>query len=291
MRNHILTLALAVIISWLMIQSHNPQNNSASAAKETAYERVMRTGVIRCGYFPYAPALIKDPNTGEFSGIFYDTIIEMGRRLNLEIKMAEEVGYGVIPEGFKTGRYDAFCNTVWPTPERSRAASFSMPLYYSPVIVMVRANEHRFSDNQELLNNVAIKFSIKDGDVSASYAESFFSQSSRISIPQLADTSQLLDDVAKGKSDAVINSLELFYQYLEKNPDSLKELSPGNPIQSSANTFMLPPNDYQLKMMFDVTLQDLHNTGFIEKTIRKYVQNPSTVYRVAKPYQSPPVHE
>lgn len=46
----------------------------AKDAHETAYDRIMRTGVIRCGYIPYAPGLTKDLKTGEFGGIFYDLI-------------------------------------------------------------------------------------------------------------------------------------------------------------------------------------------------------------------------
>lgn len=298
MRHHLTSVVLAAFVgaavAWgLSLPSADYGERESPTAlleeQESVFNRVMRTGVLRCAYYPYAPALIKDPNTGAMSGIFYDVITEAARRLSIKVEWTEEVGYGVIPEGFKTRRYDAFCNTVWPTPERSRAASFSIPLYYSPVTVFVRADEQRFADNYENLDKPDVKFAVKDGDVSASYADGFFPNSKQSSIPQLADTAQLLDDVANGKADAVINEPGLLFQYLEKNPNSLKEMIPGHPLQTSGNTFMLPPDEPQLKMMFDTVLQDMLNTGFVEKTIRKYEKHLGTYYRVATPYRAPEV--
>ncbi len=40
--------------------------------KESAYERVMRTGTIRCGYFLFPPLAVKNPNTNMLSGITAD---------------------------------------------------------------------------------------------------------------------------------------------------------------------------------------------------------------------------
>ncbi|HOO50711.1 MAG TPA: ABC transporter substrate-binding protein, partial [Alphaproteobacteria bacterium] len=131
-----------------------------AAEKESVFDRVMRTGTIRCGYFPYAPTLIIDPNTKEMSGIFYEIIEEMGRRLSLKVEWAEEVDYGVIAEGFKTNRYDMFCNTVWPTPERVRESSFSIPVFYSTVDIFVRTDDHRFDEDFSKLNDPSIMLAI-----------------------------------------------------------------------------------------------------------------------------------
>ena len=45
--------------------------------KESAYERVIRTGIIRCGYFVWPPFLAIDPNTNKKSGIFFDIVEEI----------------------------------------------------------------------------------------------------------------------------------------------------------------------------------------------------------------------
>src|SRR5580704_1928032 len=146
----IILILLVLVVGWRDVNKHAADKKSAAA--ETTYQRVLRTGEIRCAYEPYAPALSKDPNTGQLSGIFYDVVEEIGRRLNLKINWVEEVGYGVIPEGFVTDRYDAFCNTVFPTAERSRGGAFTIPIFYSSVDVFVRADDHRFDNDLSKLD-------------------------------------------------------------------------------------------------------------------------------------------
>lgn len=282
MRTLLIILAAAILsILGTVAYLHNTGGPAKTA--ETAYERVMRTGVLRCGYQPYAPALMKDPNTGEMSGIFYEIVNEIGRRLNLKVEWSEEVGYGVIAEGFNTHRYEAFCNTVWPTAERSREASFTLPIYYSKVGLYVREDDHRFDDDLDKLNSPNVTFTVKDGDVSDSFKSDMFPLAKKISIPQLADTSQLIEDIANGKADVTINEPMLLIEYSKANPGKVRNLTEKDPIAVSPNTIMLPKNEYQLKTMFDVTLAQLHNNGFIARTIAKY-DTEGVFLRVAKPY-------
>ena len=261
-----------------------PKNGEADVVKESTYDRVIRTGEIRCAYAPYAPALIKDPNTGELSGIFYDVMEEVGHRLNLKINWVEEVGYGVIPEGFVTNRYDAFCTTVWPTAGRSREGSFTVPIYYSPVDVFVRSDDHRFDNDLSKLDDPSINFSGRDGDISAAYAEAAFPKAKIVSIPQLSDTAQTLDDVTHKKADATINEPSLLYLYLEKNPGTLRNITVEYPLRVSPNTIMMKPNDYQFKVMLDTTLQELLNSGYVDKVLQKYQKYP-VFLKTGLPYQ------
>jgi len=284
----ILLLAVFLAVVAYQMGKHNelnPKNN----AKESTYERIMRTGEIRCAYAPYAPALIKDANTGQLSGIFYDIMEEVGRRLNVKINWVEEVGYGVIAEGFVTDRYDAFCNTVWPTAGRSREGNFSVPLYYSPADVFVRTDDHRFDNDLAKLDDSSITFSGKDGDASGTFAEIAFPHAKMNSILQLADTAQTLDDVVHKKADATINEPSLLHEYLEKNPGTLRDISISHPIRVSPNTIMIKPDQYQFKTMLDVTLQELLNSGFVDKVLNKYDKY-HVFLRIAAPYQSETSH-
>jgi ABC-type amino acid transport substrate-binding protein len=279
------SVAASASLSYL-VAAHTSNVSPQTAKTETTYERVLRTGEIRCAYAPYAPALIKDPNTGKLSGIFYDVMTEVGNRLNLRIHWVEEVGYGVIAEGFATDRYDAFCTTVWPTPERSRGAAFTVPLYYSPVDVFVRAEDHRFDNDLSKLDDASIIFSGRDGDISATYAHATFPKARLDGIPQLSDTSQTLDDVAHKKADATINEPGLLNDYLDKNPGSLVNITATHPISVSPNTIEIKPDQFQFKVMLDVTLQELLNNGFVDKTLRAYDTH-NLFLRVGAPYQSP----
>ncbi len=130
----------------------------AQASAETSYERVMRTGVLRCGYIPYAPAVIIDPNTKRFSGLIPEVMAEAGRLLDLKIEWTEELGFGTTVDALKGGRVDAICIGFWENPAEGRHVFFSRPMYYSPVYPYVRANDHRFDKDVGLpMDDIRLK--------------------------------------------------------------------------------------------------------------------------------------
>ncbi|MCB1551812.1 MAG: ABC transporter substrate-binding protein, partial [Alphaproteobacteria bacterium] len=71
----------------------------AQAGTEKAYDRVVESGVIRCGYGISPPVMVKDPNTGVMSGLDVEIWNEIGKELGLKIEWAEEAGWGNFIEG------------------------------------------------------------------------------------------------------------------------------------------------------------------------------------------------
>ncbi len=261
-------MSMLLAMSFLFLTSFSV---FAHEEEESVYDRVMKSGKIRCGYGVYDPSLIKDPNTGELSGIFYEITNELGRRLGFEIEWAEEAGYGVIVEGFRTKRYDAFCATVYPTPDRVKSAMFSIPLYYNIVGVFVREDDNRFDQDYLKLNNSDYTLAVKDGDITHAIAKSRFPHAKQISIPQMALTVQQLMEVTSGKADATFNDVYLLHRYNENNPEGkLKNVALGNPLKYFPNTFMLPPHESQLKHIFDITLSEMISEGIIADILKKY---------------------
>ncbi|HOO50175.1 MAG TPA: transporter substrate-binding domain-containing protein, partial [Alphaproteobacteria bacterium] len=106
-----------------------------------------------------------------------------------------------------------------------------------------------------------------------------------ISVPQGALTQQQLIDVASGKADATFNDPILLRRYNEAADIKLKDITIGRPIKYFPNTYMLPANEFQLKHMIDVTLDNLMSEGFIDRVIKKYEPFPHAMYRVAKPFE------
>lgn len=285
MKNLMLAVLLAIIAAYATVKVTNPQISRAPLTKESVYERVLRTGTIRCGYFVYEPALIIDANNKEKSGIFYDLTEEMARRLGLKVEWTEEVGYGEITQGFETNRYDLFCNVVWPTPERSRAASFSIPLYYSVVGVFVREDDHRFDGNLGKLNDPSIVLAVKDGDITASVAASVFPNAKFVSVPQMALTEQQLMEVGMGKADATFNEPALLDKYNKTAEKKLRNIAESTPLKYFPSTYIMPKSDMALKQMIDTTLGDMISDGFVARTIKKYEPSPGSYLLPSMPYQ------
>src|SRR4051812_29807285 len=84
-----------------------------AAPKESAYDRVMRTQTIRCGWGTNNPWIYQDLKTGQMRGVIADVMNEIAGKLNLKLEWPEETGWGNLPEALESGRVDVACSTMW----------------------------------------------------------------------------------------------------------------------------------------------------------------------------------
>lgn len=239
---------------------------AAESAQESAYDRVIRTGVLKCGYLLYPPLLMKDAKTGEMSGVAYDLVKEIASRLSLKVEWTEEVGTDVMLQGLETGRYDAFCLPMFASSARARVAYFTDPVFFATTYVVTAANDHRFDQNPMLLNDPQYKIASLEGEASSILARQRFSKATSHSVPQIQGYSFVLKDVAIGKADATISDLISITDYNKENSEKLKVLKPA--LFKHELAFALP-RDISLKLMFDTTIHEMLTEEWVELTLAK----------------------
>ncbi|MGQ0527879.1 MAG: hypothetical protein ACT4OY_07645 [Alphaproteobacteria bacterium] len=69
------SIVLAIILSFAFILP------AFAAENASTFDRVMKSGTIRCGYPIWMPVIYKDAQTGELKGLLYDLMQEAGKRL------------------------------------------------------------------------------------------------------------------------------------------------------------------------------------------------------------------
>jgi len=149
---------------------------------------------------------------------------------------------------------------------------------------MSRKDDSRFDDNLMSANNPDVKFAVLDGELSSISAEENFPASSRTSIPQLLNSSDLYMTVASKKADAVIQDPYSFADFDTSNPDLLRPAG-NKPLRLLAVGFPIPENEPALKSVLDITMSYILDNGFVDNTLKKYEEK-ARIYRVAKPYAS-----
>lgn len=259
---------------------------SAAFAKdrtESVFERVNRTGTIRCGYFTWAPFLMIDPNTREFSGIYYDVIEEIGKQLHLKIEWVEDTGQSNPFEGLRTNRFDMFCGPITPTPDRAKQVGFSRSFFYIPYLAYARTDDHRFDKNAGLINSPNAKIAVIDGEFAYEIVKRDFPKASLLTLPALTDASELLLSVTTKKADLFLNDAAAAVVLMEKNPGQIRAVS-KEPLRTLAAVIVLPQNDLAFKTMVDTVLDQLIGDRFIDVTIAKYAKPESNFLPVMKPY-------
>ena len=273
---HIIAVAVIVFALGHFFYAHPEERAAAGvskdgAQKESVYDRVIRTGTIRCGYAVWPPFFRKDANTGQLSGFNYDIIEAVGRELNLKIDWVEEAGFGNYIEGLKAGRYDVMCQTVWPDAGRLKNALVTIPAHYHKVHIITRSDDNRFDNGWQILNDPKFKVVAVDGDITDTIARTDFPKAQLVSLPQAADARQMFTEIETGKADATFVDYGFFLDYDKQNPGKLKVA--GNVLRVYGSVFSVNNGEVMLKTLLDNTLIALINNGRIKEILS---QHPTT---------------
>ncbi len=254
---------------------------SASAAqKETAFDRVVRTNILRCGYVVLPPELSRDPNTKEISGVSHDIIVEVAKRLGLKVEWTEEVNFATMAEGFKTGRYDALCFSTYRWLPSARAMEFTDPLFYSTTSIYVRKNDKRFNGEIANINSPSITVATIDGEASTAIHDEDFPQAKTLSMPQSTDLSMMLESVALKKADVAFANPLVVMPYMLSKPDALKKIKTKVPLRINGHSFAIGKGEHDLLTMLNAAIVELHASGFIDAVLDKYEKVPDSFVRV-----------
>jgi ABC-type amino acid transport substrate-binding protein len=252
-----------------------PNDNAAAPTKtETTAERVLRTGVLRCGYIIFPPAMIKDLETGTLSGFYHDIVMELGRRLSLKVEWTEEPPLDQALAGITHGRYDTFCFPVYANSNRAREVMFSAPLVYASVYMTVAADNQTLTGDLAQANDPRFRMATLDGEITSILATQVFPRAVNHAVPQGQGFSFVMKDLAEGKADFTIADPKSIEDFNKNNTKKLKLIGP--PAVTNAIAFPLP-HDPRFKNMIDVTLNELILDGFVARMIDKYDYHSSVV--------------
>jgi polar amino acid transport system substrate-binding protein len=259
---------------------------SVSSGQST-YDRVMQSGKIRCGYLVWPPGCIKDPNTAKLSGIGIDTVELVSKKLGLTVEWVEEVSMGTMSEGLIRGRYDLIPTPIWTNANRAKVVNFSNPLYYSPLYVYAGKGNLRFKNHWELINSPKVKIATVDGGTVEIIAQNDFPQATKLSMPELSDNAQTLLSVSTHKADVTFAEPAVANRYMQNNSGTIESINADKPIRIFPNCWMLGRGQFEFKAMLDTVLEEVINSGAMDKIIAKYEKSPNEVMRAALPYQLP----
>lgn len=281
---HIFWGFVAVLIT-LVLAGRDNTPAAATTLSQSAYDRVLESGTIRCSTVPYAPANIIDPNTGTQSGIIYEVAEAMAKQLDLKIKWVEESTWATFMESLRTGRADAFCGAAFGFAAELKYGELIGPVYYSPITLWVRKDDTRFDEDLSALNTPDITVVGEDGSIASKMAAELFPKAQMQGLPHNAPYSLKLDNVAQNKGDVTLVETSVGLDYIANNPDTLKNATPDKPITVYPNMFVVAKEEFALQSMLQGAMNILHNNGTIDRIISKYEKHPGSLLRLSDPYK------
>lgn len=276
-------IVLTIVVSLLTVKfSDSPTIGSTGSS---VYNKVVSSGTIRSCYIVYPPALIKDPNTGKLSGIFFETLNRAAKNMGLKVDWGTEVGWGDAIEALNSNKCDIIGSDAWSNSTRGKSAEFVQPVYYSAINAYVRASDNRFNDDITVANNASYKLATMDGETSQVIASQNFPNAKTLQLPQLTDVSQLFVNVADGKADMTFQESTAANLYMKNNPGKIKNVSILKPIVVYGNVMMVKKGEFAFKSAIDNAIIELLSNGYVDGVINSYEKNyPGGFYKVAAPY-------
>ncbi|HBM91084.1 MAG TPA: hypothetical protein DD400_04320 [Rhodospirillaceae bacterium] len=272
MKNTVWKGAALVALGLAFLTWHNTNLPHArkNIDKETAFERVLRSNVIRCGYIFWAPYLSLDPNTGEKSGLAYDYMMALAQDLGMKVEWVEEVNWGSFKEGLETKRYDVMCTPVWESGARAREFLLTKPLYTDKMFAYARANDERFNDSLNQANNPDALIAVFDNDITQQIRLTKFPLAQEAALPPLTDAGQYFLQVATHKADIVLTAATAAQLYNANAKIKLKAIAGGKAVRTFSNSLPLRQGEHGLKAMLDSTLHALVRSGKAAEIVKKY---------------------
>lgn len=275
---HFLTIVIAIVAS-VATTKYFSTSPSGYTEKESTYERVMRTGTIRCGYALWGNYLQKDPNTGEFSGIIYDYVTTLAHNLSLKIEWTEEVGWGEAVAGLTHNRFDAWCAGMGWNAERARKIDYTIPFMALKSGFYVRSDDNRFDSNIQRANQEDVTISLIEGEFYGKVLQRDFNKATHLALPQLSQISDVYENVSSGKADLTFNDTGSAYEYMRNNPGKLKEVKLDRPYLSVPLSITMKHDNHVFRRMLDVATQEMIDTGVVNAILRKYEIPENTLIR------------
>ncbi|MBL8640226.1 MAG: transporter substrate-binding domain-containing protein [Alphaproteobacteria bacterium] len=257
---------------------------AADKQYSSAYDRVMDTGVLRCGYFVWAPHFVIDPLSGQKSGMIYDVIERLGKVLNLKVEWTLEYSFGTQIESLKTGKIDALCaDGNWTRG--------TLPyLDYSVPYVFLAGYAYGLKDNPKIkgfdsLNSPDIRFTNIDGDGSAEYIDLYFPKAKRLSMPATTDSHMLLQNILTGKADAMLNDPLSVDDFPLDMKSRLRVIGGDQPLGVAGAFVSVQKGEDKLLKMLNQGIELMNDTGMIDQILDHYDPSGKKLLRPQKRYR------
>lgn len=288
------TVLLAVLFSVIAAYTTVKMVPTSSAPfatetkKENLFDRIKRTKTLRCGYISWSKSYFaKDPNTGKFGGIGYDMAEAAAKVLGIKIEWTEEVGVGTMYEGMNTGRYDAICTPVWLDATVAANGTVTIPAYYSPVHAYARGDDARFTENDPeavaKINNKDIRVVDVDGTNGVEIHKNRYPNANLMLMPGTMSGAEIIQQVAMNKADITQQNPAYVEDFLKANPGALKRVTAKALNVYPSALFILPPDEFQAKLLIDQAVISMINIGTVETILDKFDPEHKTFIRPQTP--------
>jgi len=141
---------------------------SAPVAAKTMSD-ITKAKVFNIGVVPYPPDVIKDPNSGEYKGVFVDAAKIICETIKVEC-VFKEFAWATFIAGLQSRQIDLSIASTYSKMTRALAVNFARPIYMMGYKAVVKKGDTRFKTPEDL-NNSSITIGVTQGTGEMEWAQ------------------------------------------------------------------------------------------------------------------------
>ena len=209
---------------------------------------------IRVAYYNWDPYGYVDAN-GELVGTDYETLQHVIGEMGGKIASAEDVEWGALIPGLKSGRFDVVSAGMFVTPKRCKAVHFSSTVFGIRNTMLVQKGNPKGVTDYESIRDKGLTVTALGGSAQIGYAKSVNIPDSNI--VELPDLATMIEAIRSGRVDAIGGTTPAARAVLATNDDI--EATPafteiGGKVNVSHGAFAFPQGNEDFVSAFNAIL-------------------------------------
>lgn len=248
-----------------------------AVAPARTLDEIIKAGTIRVGVNPNFPPMSSYGKSNRLEGFDVDIGRAVGHALGVKVEFVTTEAAQRVPF-LVANRIDIALGALTRTPQRAKLVSFTVPLH-SEAMGVITTDKIPARSWQDL-NKKTITLVNMRGNLSVDILKRKLPNPKVLLVDGNADT---IRAIAQGRADALVENVD-FFRNFTKNYPNVKWRVLDDPIFVAYCGIGVRKNNEALREFLNVLLYDLHSSGMINNTWKKWYGAPMAVPVAISPF-------
>lgn len=208
-------VAKAVAVSCVLVFG-SIHAQTAFAQTGDTFSRISKDKEFRIGYVVSPPSIIKDPASGELSGLFVDAAREIADLMKVKPVFVETT-WANFASALQAGQFDMSIAATFATIPRAMAVSFTKPINFLSFSGVAQAGQAKYKTIADL-NKEGLRVAVVQGSAGHEFVRENLKNAKIIAL-STANLQQPFLEVSAKRADIAIQDESQVRRYVPSHPE------------------------------------------------------------------------
>ena len=277
---HLIGLALLIAT---FSTAHITVAAAQSDTDNITYLRIFYHKGIRCGYIE-TPFSWHDKETKQVMGLASSMMETFTHNLGINLRWEEQITFGNMTAGLTENRYDAVCTPTIFKVDGARNGTYTDPLFFTGIFAYKLQGQESQITNIRDLNRSEFVLTFKQGSNEEKLAKKLYPKAKKLAVPSKGTLKDVIKNMIDGTAQYAVLSPSDAVEYNQQNDTKIEKLN-DEPLRIFPYRLAFPADEFRLKHIFDLTIEDMINNGQMDAVLDLYDENRELYIRRKTPFR------